>query len=88
MCYSDNCWLQAESERLLREFSYHTNLWLHMKLPEFLAQTLAKTGSLFMFLWPVTIFFLLLLAVVDTWYDLLLKNPQAEQKLRLSVSLL
>ena len=33
-------------------------------------------------------FFLLLLAVVDTWYDLLLKNPQAEQKLRLSVSLL
>ena len=31
-----------------------------------------------MFLWPVTIFFLLLLAVVDTWYDLLLKNPQAE----------
>ena len=32
-----------------------------------------------MFLWPVTIFFLLLLAVVDTWYDLLLKNPQAER---------
>ena len=44
-----------------------------------LAQTQVKTGSLFMFLWPVTIFFLLLLAVVDTWYDLLLKNPQAER---------
>ena len=47
-----------------------------------LAQTQVKTGSLFMFLWPVTIFsfslslcFSLLAAVVDTLYDLLLKTP-------------
>ena len=49
-----------------------------------LAQTQAKTGSLFMFLWPVTIFSFslslslgccLLAAVVDTLYDLLLKTP-------------